>query len=150
MSTFFVDTSALGRRYLPEIGSAWVRSWIAPTAGHVIIISDLTPVEMFSVLARRQRERSISPSDVTAAQNDMLLHVEKEYLSVPLESDVLVQARRLVSQHVLRTLDAIQLSCALKALTTLGEKMTFVSADKNLLIAAAAEGFTTDNPSLHP
>lgn len=25
---FFVDTSALNKRYLPEAGSAWVRSWI--------------------------------------------------------------------------------------------------------------------------
>src|SRR5260221_4761464 len=114
LSTFFVDTSALGRRYLPEIGTAWVRQWIVPAAGNVIIICDLTPVEMFSALARRQREKSVSPADVAAAQKDVLVHVEKEYLSVGLESDVFIQARLLVSKYVLRTLDAIQLSCALK------------------------------------
>ena len=123
---------------MPEIGAAWVRRWIAPSAGNVIVISDLTPVEMFSALARRQREKSISPSDVAAAQKDVLVHVEREYLSVALESDVLMQARLLVGKYVLRTLDAIQLSCALKATATLGESMTFVSADRNLLVAASA------------
>jgi uncharacterized protein len=149
LSTFFVDTSALGRRYLPEIGTTWTRSWITPTAGNVIIICDLTPIEMFSLLARRQREKSVSIEDVETAQKDVLLHVEKEYLSVTLEPDVLMQARILVGKHTLRTLDAIQLSCALKATATLEEVMTFVSADKNLLSAAAAEGFVTDNPLLH-
>src|SRR5258708_4697979 len=105
---------------------------------------------MFSALARRQREKSISPSDVAAAQKDVLVHVEREYLSVAVESDVLMQARLLVGKYVLRTLDAIQLSCALKATATLGESMTFVSADKNLLAAAVAEGFVTDDPKLHP
>lgn len=150
MSNFFVDTSALGRRYLSEVGSAWVRSWITPASKNVILVSDLTSIEMFSVLARRQREKFISELDTEAARNEVLLHIEKEYLSVRLESDVLIQARELVGKHALRTLDAIQLSCALKATNVLGEAMVFVSADKNLLVAAAAEGFATDNPNLHP
>jgi predicted nucleic acid-binding protein len=150
LTTFFVDTSALGRRYITEIGSTWVRSWIEPIAGNIIVISDLTPVEMFSVLARRQREKSISATDVAVAQKNILLHVEKEYLSVGLDADVLVQARVLVSKYTLRTLDAIQLACAIKASVSLGESMVFVCADNNLLSASASEGFATDNPYLHP
>jgi len=150
LTTFFVDTSALGRRYLTEIGTAWVRSWIEPSVGHIIVVSELTLVEMFSALARRQRERSIAPADAAAAQANVLLHFEKQYLPVPLDTLVLSQARGLVGRYVLRSLDAIQLACALQAMAILSEPMLFISADNNLLTVAAGEGFTTDNPLAHP
>lgn len=38
------------KRYLVETGSAWVRSWIVPTAGQAIIITELAVLEMFSLL----------------------------------------------------------------------------------------------------
>ncbi len=76
--------------------------------------------------------------------------MQREYISVALDSSVLVQARILVSRYPLRTLDAIQLACAQSAAITLRETVTFVSGDNRLLAAAAAEGFATDNPYLHP
>ncbi len=112
MTTYFVDTSAVAKRSLTEVGSAWVRTWIEANAGHVIIIADLTSVEMFSLLARKQREHGISAPDLTAAQTDFLLQFEREYLSVPLDTFVLTQARVLVNRHPLRALDAIQLAAA--------------------------------------
>ena len=63
---------------------------------------------------------------------------------------VLVQARSLVSAHPLRSLDAIHLASALRAETIVNEAVLFLSADNNLLGAATAEGFATDNPTLHP
>jgi len=150
LTTFFIDTSAVAKRYLLEAGSTWVRSWIEPGAGHVIVIADLTPVEMFSVLARKRRENTLSASDLTIAQTDFLGHVEREYLSVSLDAPLLTQARILVNLYPLRALDATQLAAALRFTTMLGEPITFVSADNNLLAAAAAEGFATDNPLLHP
>ena len=63
---------------------------------------------------------------------------------------MLTQARNLVTQYPLRTLDAIQLASAKQTLTMLNEQITFVSADSNLLVVAAAEGFKIDNPNLHP
>lgn len=56
----------------------------------------------------------------------------------------------LLDQHILRALDAIQLACAVYARDLLDEPMTVLSADNNLLLAAAAEGFGTDNPNNHP
>ena len=150
MTTFFADTSALGKRYVSEVGSSWVLSWILPSAGHIIVVSDLAQIETFSVFARLQREGLFSPADVAILQNQALLHLEKEYLTVALEAPVLAQARQLVDRYPLRTLDAIQLACALRATALLGETITFVCADNRLLTAAAAEGFVTDNPLLHP
>lgn len=150
MTTFLVDTSALAKRYLNEVGSLWVSSWIEPSAGHIIVIADSTPVEMFSLLARKKRENNITDSILLATQADFLLHVKEEYLTVDLDGLLLTQARTLVNRHPLRALDSIQLAAAWRASTLLNEPMTFVSADSNLLSAAAAEGFATDNPLLHP
>ncbi len=150
MSTFYVDTSALAKRYLKETGSAWVLSWIEPPFGNIIVVAELASVEMFSLMTRRQREGTLSPANAKTLEADFLLHNQKEYLVVPLESAILVQARALINKHPLRALDAIQLASALQAVALLNERITFVSADNNLLTAASAEGFAVDNPLTHP
>jgi hypothetical protein len=108
-------------------------------------------VEMFSLLVRKQREGLLSANDIAQIQTTFLIHVEKEYLAIPFSRPVLAQARQLLVNYPLRTLDAIQLACAQDAVSTLNEPMTFISGDTNLLAAAAAsEGFAADNPNLHP
>jgi hypothetical protein len=76
--------------------------------------------------------------------------VDKEYLTIALDDPVLTLSRHFVSKHVLRSLDAIQLACALQAMNLLREPMIFVGSDNRLLTAASAEGLTTENPLLHP
>jgi predicted nucleic acid-binding protein len=105
---------------------------------------------MFSLVARRQREGYISPSDADALRNDFLVHFEKQYLVVNLESPIFLQARSLVTNHKLRTLDAIQLASAIHAERLLGERLTFLSGDNDLLTAASGEGYIVDNPNAHP
>ena len=83
-------------------------------------------------------------------QTRFLADFETEYLSIPLENIVLSRARDLLTRYPLRSLDAIQLASALEAVNALGEPLIFLSGDHNLLAAAAAENFHTDNPNLHP
>ena len=52
VSAFFADTSALAKRYLVETGTNWVEQIESPTQ-NTVIISQLTMVEMRSLLARR-------------------------------------------------------------------------------------------------
>jgi len=150
MSSYYLDTSALIKRYLTEIGSTWIRNLITPTAGHVIVISDLTAVEVFSILARRRREGTISSPDTLILQTRFLADFGQEYLSIALEDIVLSRARDLLNRYPLRSLDAIQLASSVESSITLGEPMTFISADKNLLNAALGEGFNIDDPNNHP
>jgi uncharacterized protein len=150
LSTLFVDTSALAKRYLSEVGSAWVRSVTAPAAGHVVIIAGVTGVEMFSLLARRGRDSTLAAANITLLGNAFLLHAEHEYLVVPPDGRVLAQARGLVGRYPLRTLDAIQLASAQTAGAILDETITFISSDRNLLAAASTEGLLTDDPLMHP
>jgi predicted nucleic acid-binding protein len=150
LSDFFVDTSALAKRYIPETGSAWLTGWVEPIAGNVVIISAVTIVEMISLMVRREHEGNISTSARIKIQNDFLLHVEREYLVIELDKDLLTSARSVVVNHQLRTLDALQLASAVVAEKSLGIKITLVSADQKLLPAAVAEGFMVDDPEQHP
>lgn len=93
---------------------------------------------------------NISNPDRIRLENDFFAHVNKEYLAVDLDNGVLADARQLLLQHPLRTLDAIQLASALNFARAVAITPTFVSADVNLLTAAAAEGLPTDNPNAHP
>ncbi len=150
MSSYFLDTSALIKRYLNETGSTWIKSLIDLSSGHVIVVSDLTAVEVFSTLARRKREGTIAAPDILILQTRFLADFGQEYLSVALEDIVLSRARDLLNHYPLRSLDAIQLASAAEASTTLGEPLIFISADRNLLSAASNEGFGIDDPNNHP
>ena len=92
MSTFFVDTSALAKRDIPENGSSWVLSWIVPATQNIIVVSDLVRVKMRSLIARRLRERTILPSNRVAIRASFLLHLEREYLVTPVDEDILNRA----------------------------------------------------------
>ncbi len=107
MSALFVDTSALAKRYLIEVGSPWITRMLDAATGNVAIITDVTSVELFSLLSRRVREGTLPVADLTTLGDAFLLHTENEYLTVPLDKDVLARARSLVERHPLRALDAI-------------------------------------------
>lgn len=102
------------------------------------------------MLARRLRENSLTQKETEPLRGDFILHARDEYLVIELDRIILTHAARLTDAHPLRTLDAIQLACALQAVTLLTEPVTFISADVNLLNAAAAEGLIVDNPNAHP
>jgi predicted nucleic acid-binding protein len=120
LSVYFADTSAIAKRYLPEVGSGWVQSWIDPASEHVTIISALATVEFVSLLARRQREGNASQADFNRLRQDFLFHARHQYRVIAPRQGVLVQARRLVAKHPLRTLDALQLASALAAAGAIG------------------------------
>lgn len=106
-------------------------------------------VEFISLIARREREGSVSAIDFKKLREDFLIHAARQYRVIALSPSVINQARQLVAKHPLRALDAIQLACALAAAKSIRLPLIFVSADQKLLNAAAAEGFSTDNPNAH-
>lgn len=150
MTLYFADTSAVAKRYLVEIGTPWVISWIEPTTGNVILISELALVEFQSLLARRVRDGSLTPTAAAQLRTDFLLHYRDDYLVALADTPIYQAAGQLVTKHRLRTLDAIQLASAMHTFQILGDPITFVSADRHLLAAAASEGFSTDDPNQHP
>jgi predicted nucleic acid-binding protein len=67
----------------------------------------------------------------------------------PITPAVLAEAVRLVDRYVLRALDSIQLATAILSRegSQGSRQVLFVSSDKRLVVAAAAEGLSTWNPA---
>jgi uncharacterized protein len=42
---YFLDGSALAKRYVPEPGTAWVRAINAPSAGNTVLVARMMPAE---------------------------------------------------------------------------------------------------------
>jgi hypothetical protein len=52
---FYLDASAVVKRYLPEIGTTWIRGLTDPAAGHIIVLGDITLVEVAAAIAAKHR-----------------------------------------------------------------------------------------------
>ena len=150
MSIYFLDTSALAKRYIGEVGSTWVQNLIRRSSGNTTVISELSTIEFVSLLSRRQREQSISGRDFQLMVTLFLTHIRTQYRIVKTDARVYQIARNLARNYPLRALDSVQLASAILAQNTIGKSLIFVSADNRLLNVAQAEGFSIDNPNNPP
>jgi len=153
MTTYYLDTSALSKRYVQETGTAWIRALVGPADGHTSLTARITMVEVYSALARRRREGSVPAADCSIAVQAFTAHSATEYELVELNLDVVALARDLLERHPLRAYDAVQLASALVANHALQAahlpSLVFLSADDRLNAAATVEGLTVDNPNAH-
>ena len=154
MSDYYLDTSALVKRYIDETGSVWLRALVDPALYPVLVVSQLLIVEMTSAFNRRLREGTVNRSDyarmMDAFRDDCLI----EYKIMPLNESIIDLACELLERHPLRAYDAIHLGTALAINRLLATHrmpaLTFLCADERLLNAATAEGLAVDNPNHHP
>lgn len=155
MTAFYFDTSALVKRYVAEPGSTWVRQICAPPQDdvfHLIIIGEITVVEISAAFAILERTRSASHQVIEGAFEKFNADFEIAYQIVEITSDLLSVAAELARKHVLKAYDALQLALALAARDALTQEnltLTLVAGDNQLLQAAQREGLTTENPFDH-
>ncbi len=154
MTTLYVDTSALVKRYVDELGSTWLRAVIDPALSPLVVMSHLTLAEMRSAFQRRLREGALTPVELGQLHNAFCSDCRDEYQIFPVNQIVIDLAGELIERQTLRTLDALQLATALAAQQFLVARgfpdLVFLAADDRLVQAAAAEGLATDNPNNHP
>ncbi len=147
MTTFyFFDTSALAKRYRYETGPDQVNQFLDDPDG-VFLISELTIVELVSVLQRLQNRGEITPEATDNALAQFAADTLNLILVSGFRSGFIQQASQLVRQHGLGTLDALQLTAALE-LSALSP--VFVCADQSLHNAARDEGLTVLDPLTAP
>jgi uncharacterized protein len=154
MGAYFLDTSALIKRYIDEQGHQWVRALYITNPKHTLVISQITLAECVATLCRKAREQSISLTERDAFIDLFYRHRQRVYQMVPVTNAVCVQAGTLCKAHRLRTYDAIQLASAIlyrqQAIIEQKTLPTFTSADTQLIIVAQAEGFITESPLSYP
>jgi predicted nucleic acid-binding protein len=147
MTNYFVDSSALAKRYRVEPGSIRL-SALLRTADQ-IFISRLTVIEVSAALVRRARQAK-APEDLKIALDLLDFEVGNTFDVLELDEPVPTHALAATRQYGLRGADAIQFAAAIVARRRKSNQVTFVSCDDELNAAAAAEGWQVENPNLHP
>lgn len=153
MAAYYFDSSALVKRYVAEVGTAWVTSILDPAVGNLLQVARLTGVELVSAIARRARSGSLSATHATAALTRFRADFKTRFQVVAITAPLVKEAMRLAEFHFLRGYDAVQLAAAVQVhrrCLTLGQTLTLVSADADLNAAASAEGLLVEDPNNHP
>ncbi len=153
-AAYFVDSSALVKRYVQETGTSWVRSITRRSPSTVIYIARITAVEVPCAIARRRKGKTLTARRASSILHRFRQHLAGRYTVAEVTAALLDDAMRLGIKHALRAYDAVQLAVALEVnrFHQAGGSgpVTLVSADQALNGAATAEGLTVDDPNSHP
>ncbi len=153
MTHYFLDSSALVKRYVVEQGTHWVRQITAPAVGSAVFIAHITPVEVVSGLSRRRREGHLTLRHLQLIRVLLNHHVVNDYAVIGLSHRVNEEAITLLENYPLRAYDAVQLASAIvgneRLLQAQLAPLIFVAADDRLLEVAKQVGFNTENPNRH-
>lgn len=154
MTDYYLDASALVKRYTDEPGSTWIRRLTEPSAQDTVLIAEVTLAEVAAALAAKHR----APRGITQQQRDRALSrflqdCDEHFLLLLIDRPVIDRAVELTQNYRLRGYDAVQLATALIASETLQSQNLpppiFVAGDEDLLTAARNESLPTDNPLGH-
>jgi predicted nucleic acid-binding protein len=151
MGIYFIDSSALVKRYINEVGSIWILSLFAPTLNNEIFIAAITSVEVVAAITRVERGKRISASDALAMRAQFKNDLQIEYQVMEITESIIMAGMVLAETYGLRGYDAIQLAagCAVNTLCISSglAPIVFVSADNELNVAASNEGLIVENPN---
>jgi uncharacterized protein len=153
-SSYFVDSSALVRRYVQETGTSCVRGITRRSPSTVIYIARITAVEVACAVARRRKGKTLKPRRASSILHRFRQHLAGRYTVIEVTPALLDDAMRLGNTHALRAYDAVQLAVALEVNRSYqaagSSPVTLVSADQALNDAATAEGLLVDDSNSHP
>jgi len=150
VAVYFLDTSALAKRYVTETGSGWIRSITDPLNYHEIYVAKIVAPEAVSALIRQTPPLA----NLTTVVADFHFDFNNQYQQLALTDIVIETAMRLVEAYRLRGYDAVQLATAVELNTVRTAAglppLVFVSADQSLNFTAASESLAVDDPNSYP
>ncbi len=153
-TAYFIDSSALVKRYVREIGTSWVRGITRRGPSAVIYIARITAVEVPCAIARRRKGKTLTPKRASSILHRFRRHLAGRYIVAQITPTLLDEATLLGLKHALRAYDAVQLAAVLEVnryhQAGGSGAVILVSADQALNDAAIAEGLTVDDPLAHP
>ena len=153
MPAYFLDSSAVLKRYVAELGTTWVRSLFDPMRLNRIAVATIAGAEVVAAVTRRARGGGIAGQDASLIISEFRLDLSSDFDLIEVSGGLIDTAMNLAAVYGLRGYDAVQLAAALEfqaACASAGLISTLVSADRELNAAGAAEGLTVDDPNNHP
>jgi uncharacterized protein len=133
--------------YADEAGYESIRRLRAP-----LVVSALAHVEVTAAIWRKHRAGEIDRDDsltlIRAFGRDYAGAPDRppRFVAVAVAGKILERAAGLAGTHGLRAYDAVQLASALAARDVDRRCATFAAFDRDLVAAAASEGFRTISP----
>lgn len=79
MGVYFLDSSALVKRYISEVGSAGVAWVFAPALDREVFVAAIAGVEIVAAVTRRARGGGVSATDATAVCLQLRRDFQAEY-----------------------------------------------------------------------
>jgi len=150
MRFYFMDSSAVVKRYSVEAGSVFVHHLLADPSA-ILYASRLARIETLCALARKKKEGHLSIQDFAQIRQQFLYEWEFRMRRLNVTEPVWERAASLGETHVLRSLDAIHLATVLDWLPTIpmqkATAVSLVTSDGQLLDAARREGLDVVDPA---
>lgn len=148
MPVFYLDSSALVKRYQHEAGTEVIDELLeSASPGDRFYTSFLSVLEVTSAVHRLMVAGQLQEGAGHEILARLRLDLRARFLLWPLNDDVVSAAVSVVELHKLRSADAIHLASALAIVSLVaGLPVVMVSSDRELMRAARAAGLGI----LHP
>jgi hypothetical protein len=98
VASYFLDSSAIVKRYLTELGSGWVRRITDPKAGNDIYLARITGVEVVSALVRQSPPLPLLTQNLSNFKSDF----QSQFQLISVNAAVVTRAMDLAEAHRLR------------------------------------------------
>lgn len=147
MALYYLETSALVKLYVYELGTEDLVRLTSDAAGNRFAILSLAQVEFRAAIRRQQRGGEVSGTQADLLIESFSRHAEGRFTVQPFTDALLDVALALIDAYPLKGFDAVQLAGYLMLRSISGdEEPIFVCADRTLLSAARNEGCPTLDP----
>jgi predicted nucleic acid-binding protein len=145
---YYLDSSALVKLYIREVGTERMLVLAGRKAGHQLTVLSLAQVEVRSAFRKRQRVGEMGDRLADELLAAFQRHLESRFVRQVITDAILDRACELLDRHKLTSFDALQLAGYFSVKAAAGREIpAFVSADRDLLVAAETEGIPFLDPT---
>ena len=151
MPIYYLDTSAIMKRYRTETGSNVLEELFGGLTGSdELATSYLTLLEVNSAVSRLLRGRMITQRDYQRILSQFRRDIAYYEINlIPVQNELIDRASDTVRGYPLRSLDALHLASAIEnRLLSSRHALYVVSADRELIAASESHGIATLDPQL--
>ena len=148
---FYLDASALAKRYALEIGTPVANYLFASQSHDNFLTLTVGLAEVISILVRKRNAGKIAPAIFSQALLDFNAEIVNAAAVQKLVADnsLVMDALSLIIAHSINATDAVLLRSAIDLAAILrmhGDELILVASDQRLLRAAQTEGLLIFNP----
>jgi uncharacterized protein len=153
LTAYVLDSSAAVKLYLAEPGTLWLKTIAEAVPANDFLIVRTTVVEVAAALFRRVRGQLLPRLAAEQALLRFRDHLTRVFQVVELTPSLMDAAVSIAEVRALRGYDCVQLGAAIavqriRRATNLDEPV-LVTADRELIAAARAEGMRVEDPNAH-